>query len=113
MSKNKGNGMNEVIPSDTGVKIVSEDVQFIIKCYKILCKLGYIKTQYEFSEQFLNKNKYYYAMVLSEGRQPSIDSLHNLIHNLNDLHSQNAVSYIAQLYGQGQQLLTQRLLKFL
>lgn len=105
--------MDEIIPLDNGIKIISADVQFIMKCYKLLRKLGYIKTQYEFSEQFLHKNKYYYAMVLSEGRQPSIDALHNLIVNLNELHSQNAVSYISQLHEQGQQLLTQRLLKFL
>ena len=53
------------------------------------------------------------GMILSEGRQPSIDALHNLIHNLCELHSQNATTYIAQLHEQGQQLLTQRLLKFL
>ena len=59
------------------------------------------------------KNKYYLGMVLCEGRQPSIDALHNLIVNLNELHSQNAVTYIAQMHEQGQQILTQRLLKFL
>ena len=105
--------MDEIIPLENGVKIVSADVQFIMKCYKLLRKLGYIKSQYEFSEQFLNKNKYYLGMVLCEGRQPSIDALHNLIINLNELHSQNATTYIAQLHEQGQQLLTQRLLKFL
>ena len=94
-------------------QVISQDIQFITKCFKVLKKLSCVKSQYQFSEQFLNKNKYYYAMLLSEGRQPSIDALHNLIHNLNDLHSQNATTYIAQLHEQGQQLLTQRLLKFL
>ena len=36
------------------------DAKFLVKCFKYLKKLGYIKTQYEFSEQFLGKNKYYY-----------------------------------------------------
>ena len=105
--------MQQVIQSEDNAGIMPEDMQFVMKCYKILRKLGYIKSQYEFSQQFLNKNKYYYAMVLSEGRQPSIDSLHNLIHNLSDLHSQNATTYFAQLHEYGQRLLTQRLLKFL
>ena len=105
--------MEQVISQDDSNKIISPDIQFTMKCYKLLRKLGYIKSQYEFSEQCLNKNKYYYAMLLSEGRQPSIDALHNLIHNLNDLHTQNATTYIAQLHEQGQHILTNRLLKFL
>ena len=40
------------------------DAKFLIKCFKYLKKLGYIKTQYEFSEQFLGKNKYYFGMIL-------------------------------------------------
>ena len=94
-------------------QVISQDVQFITKCFKLLKKLSYVKSQYQFSEQYLNKNKYYMGMILSEGRQPSIDALHNLIHNLSNLHLQTATTYIAQLHEQGQQLLTQRLLKFL
>ena len=63
----------------------TEDAQFITKCYKYLKKLGYIDSQYQFSEQFLNKNKYYYGMILCEQRHPSIDSVHNLIRNIADL----------------------------
>jgi len=105
--------MEQTVPAKDDSTITTEDMAFVMKCYKLLRKLGYIKTQYEFSEQFLNKNKYYYAMVLSEGRQPSIDTLSNLVHNLNDLHSQNAITYLEQLHEQGQQLITKRLLKFL
>ena len=94
-------------------QVISQDIQFITKCFKLLRKLGFIKSQYQFSEQYLNKNKYYMGMILSEGRQPSIDALHNLIHNLCELHSQNATTYIAQLHEQGQRILTNRLLKFL
>ena len=39
------------------------DAKFLVKCFKYLKKLGYIKTQYEFSEQFLGKNKYYFGMI--------------------------------------------------
>ncbi|MBQ3695571.1 MAG: hypothetical protein II938_01185 [Alphaproteobacteria bacterium] len=94
-------------------QVISQDIQFITKCFKLLRKLNLVSSQYQFSEQYLNKNKYYMGMILSEGRQPSIDALHNLIHNLCELHSQTATTYIAQLHEQGQQLLTQRLLKFL
>ena len=63
--------MEQVISQDDSNKIISPDIQFTMKCYKLLRKLGYIKSQYEFSEQFLAKNNYYYAMLLSEGRQPT------------------------------------------
>lgn len=33
-----------------------EDTKYIIKCYKYLRKLGLVESQYQFSEQFLNKN---------------------------------------------------------
>ena len=92
----------------------TEDAQFITKCYKYLKKLGYVDSQYQFSEQFLNKNRYYYGMILCEQRHPSIDSVHNLIHNistLNDGFSKRL--YLDRLYEEGQSLITKRLLKFL
>lgn len=92
----------------------AEDTQFITKCYKFLRKLGYLKSQYAFSEQFLNKNKYYYGMILSEQRQPSIDSIHNLVRNISMLN--DGVSkrlYLDRLYEEGQSIITKRLLKYL
>ena len=46
------------------------DTDYLIKVFNHLKELGYINTQYEFSERFLNKNKYYYGMILSEHRHP-------------------------------------------
>ena len=92
----------------------TEDAQFITKCYKYLKKLGYIDSQYQFSEQFLNKNKYYYGMILCEQRHPSIDSVHNLIRNIADLN--DGISkrlYLDRLYEEGQSILTKRILKYL
>lgn len=92
----------------------TEDTQFITKCYKYLKKLGYVDSQYQFSEQFLNKNRYYYGMILCEQRHPSIDSVHNLIHNistLNDGFSKRL--YLDRLYEEGQSIITKRLLKYL
>ena len=90
-----------------------EDAQFIMKCYKYLKKLGYVDSQYQYSEQFLNKNRYYFGMVLCEQRHPSIDAVHNLIHNistLNDGFSKRL--YLDRLYEEGQSILTKRLLKY-
>ena len=92
---------------------IHEDMAFVVKCFKVLKRLGYARSQYTFSKEFLNKNKYYYAMVLSEGRQPSIDTLHNLICNIRTLTEQNANTYAERLCEEGQKIITQRLLKFL
>lgn len=92
----------------------TEDGQFITKCYKYLRKLGYLDSQYQFSEQFLNKNKYYYGMILSEGRQPSIDCVHNLIRKISDLNDGITKRlYLERLYEEGQAIITKRLLKYL
>ena len=92
----------------------TEDTQFITKCYKWLHKLNYVKSQYQFSEQFLNKNRYYYGMILCEQRQPSVDSIHNLVRNISMLN--DGVSkrlYLDRLYEEGQSIITKRLLKYL
>jgi len=47
--------MEQVISQDDSSNILSPDIQFTMKCYKLLRKLGYIKSQYDFSEQFLAK----------------------------------------------------------
>ena len=92
----------------------TEDAQFITKCYKYLRKLGYTDSQYQFSEQFLNKNKYYFGMILCEHRKPSIDCVHNLIRNISDLNDGVTKRlYLDRLYQEGQSILTKRLLKYL
>ncbi len=92
----------------------TEDAQFITKCYKYLKKLGYVDSQYQFSEQFLNKNKYYFGMILCEQRHPSIDSVHNLIHNISALNDNFGKQlYLDRLYEEGQSIITKRLLKYL
>ena len=92
----------------------TEDAQFMTKCYKYLRRLGYCQNQYQYSEQFLNKNKYYYAMILSEQRHPSVDSIHNLIHNISELNDGLTKHlYLDSLYEEGQSLITKRLLRYL
>ena len=89
------------------------DAKFITKCYKYLRKLGYVKSQYQFSEEFLNKNRYYFGMILCEERHPSIDSVHNLLHNISILNDGITKQlYLDRLYEEGQQIITKRLLKY-
>ena len=88
------------------------DTDYLIKVFNHLKDLGYINTQYEFSEQFLNKNKYYYGMILSEHRHPSIDALHSLIKSISELSETESNSKrLDDLYEEGHSLITKRLLK--
>ena len=105
--------MEEIVQQEEDLTSIAQDLAFVLKCYKLMRKLNYTHSQYEFSEEFLNKNRCYLGVLLSESRSPSIDALHNLVTNLGNLQSQNATTYIAQLHEQGQRILTNRLLKFL
>ena len=88
------------------------DTDYLVKVFKYLKELGYINSQYEFSEQFLNKNKYYYGMILSEHRHPSIDALHFLIKSISELSETETNSQrLDDLYEEGHSLITKRLLK--
>ena len=88
------------------------DTDYLIKVFNLLKDLGYINTQYEFSEQFLNKNKYYYGMILSERRHPSIDALHSLIKSISELsEAETNHQRLDALYEEGHTLITKRLLK--
>ena len=88
------------------------DTDYLIKVFNHLKELGYINTQYEFSEQFLNKNKYYYGMILSEHRHPSIDALHFLIKSISELsEAESNHQRLDALYEEGHSLITKRLLK--
>ena len=91
----------------------AEDTKYIVKCYKYLRKLGLVESQYQFSEQFLNKNKYYFGMVLCESRHPSLDALHNLLRNISGLNDGLAKSlYLDRLYEEGEKIITQRLFRY-
>ncbi len=88
------------------------DTDYLIKVFNHLKELGYIDTQYEFSEQFLNKNKYYYGMILFEHRHPSIDALHYLIKSISELsEAETNHQGLAALYEEGHSSITKRLLK--
>ncbi len=88
------------------------DTDYLIKVFNHLKDLGYINTQYEFSERFLNKNKYYYGMILSEHRHPSIDALHYLIKSISELSETECdTKRLDDLYEEGHSLITKRLLK--
>ena len=89
------------------------DNEYLIKVFNYLKNTGHVTSQYEFSERFLNKNKYYFGMILSEQRQPSIDALHFLIKSISELNDTPDNPFkIDNLYDEGKDLITKRLLKY-
>lgn len=100
---------------------ISEDTEFMKKCCLYLQKLGIVKSQHQFCTEFLNKSQHYLAMVICENRRPAIDTIHNLIKNLNELYSlyeeydnKEAINRsLRGLIDTGQGIITRRILKYL
>ena len=65
---------------------VNEDIAFIKHCCQYLQRLGLVKSQYQFCEQFLNKSQHYLAMLMCENRRPAPNTIYNLVQNLNQVY---------------------------
>lgn len=95
-----------------------EDAEFIRECCQYLQKLGIVKSQRQFSQQFLEKSQDYLGMLISERRQPPINILHRLVQNLIQIQpiyeeKYTISNYLDMLINRGNQLITQKLLKYL
>ena len=95
-----------------------EDAEFIRECCQYLQKLGIVKSQRQFSQQFLNKSQDYLGMLICERRQPPINILHRLVQNLIQIQpiyeeKYTISNYLDVLINRGNQLITKKLLKYL
>ena len=95
-----------------------EDAEFIRECCQYLQKLGIVKSQRQFSEQFLEKSQDYLGMLICERRQPPINILHRLVQNLIQIQpiyeeKYTISNYLDVLINKGNQLITKKLLKYL
>ena len=95
-----------------------EDAEFIRECCQYLQKLGIVKSQRQFSEQFLEKSQDYLGMLICERRQPPINILHRLVQNLIQIQpiyeeKYTISNYLDILINKGNQLITKKLLKYL
>ena len=95
-----------------------EDAEFIKECCQYLQKLGVVKSQRQFSQQFLEKSQDYLGMLICERRQPPINILHRLVQNLIQIQpiyeeKYTISNYLDMLINKGNQLITQKLLKYL
>lgn len=95
-----------------------EDAEFIRECCQYLQKLGIVKSQRQFSQQFLNKSQDYLGVIICEKRQPPINILHRLVQNLIQIQpiyedKYTISNYLDMLINKGNQIITQKLLKYL
>lgn len=95
-----------------------EDAEFIKECCQYLQKLGIVKSQRQFSQQFLNKSQDYLGMLICERRQPPINILHRLVQNLIQIQpiyedKYTISNYLDMLINKGNQIITRKLLKYL
>ena len=95
-----------------------EDAEFIRECCQYLQKLGIVKSQRQFSQQFLNKSQDYLGMLICERRQPPINILHRLVQNLIQIQpiyedKYTISNYLDILINRGNQIITKKLLKYL
>lgn len=95
-----------------------EDAEFIKECCQYLQKLGIVKSQRQFSQQFLSKSQDYLGVIICERRQPPINILHRLVQNLIQIQpiyedKYTISNYLDMLINRGNQIITQKLLKYL
>ncbi|MBR5154242.1 MAG: hypothetical protein IKW58_00780 [Alphaproteobacteria bacterium] len=86
LSKEKQDNNNEIRKARTEkyeIEALNEDTDYIKKSYQYLKKLGLVKSQHQFSTYYLNKSQHYMSMILCEGRRPAVNTLYNLLQNLN------------------------------
>ncbi len=99
---------------------VQEDIQFMKKSCLTLQKLGLIKSQYQFSQDFLRRTKHYLSMLLCENRLPSVDSVSCLVKKLMDVRANyenidgkgSINRHLDNIITEGQQLIAKRLLHY-
>ena len=92
-------------------------ITFLKDCYDFLKKdLGLLDNRYQFSEQFMNSNKFYMSKLVCEGRSPSLSCVSNILQNLHILKDlpdvdETIIDKIDELINEGQKLINQKLLK--
>lgn len=121
--KQKADNNNELRKSRTEkyeIEQMQEDVRFMKKSCMLLQKLGLIKSQYQFCDEYLKRTKHYLAMLLAENRHPSIDSISCLVKKLMDIRQQYDDCYdkgvinrhLDNIIAEGQQIITKRLIRY-
>lgn len=89
---------------------MNKSFNYVNKCQRMLKALKLIESNYQFSTQFLNKSKHYYALCQT-GREPSINSIYNLVNNITQLNETilNHNPLVEQLLNQGKSLINERI----
>ena len=92
---------------------MNKSFHYLNKCQRMLKMLKLIESNYQFSTQFLNKSKHYYALCQT-GREPSINSLYHLVNNINQLNETifNNNPLVDKLIDEGKQIIDDRIIQW-
>ena len=92
---------------------MTKSFHYVNKCQRMLKMLNLIESNYQFSTQFLNKSKHYYALCQT-GREPSINSIYNLVNNINQLNETifNNNPRVDKLIDEGKQIIDDRIIQW-
>lgn len=92
---------------------MNKSFHYLNKCQRMLKMLKLIESNYQFSTQFLNKSKHYYALCQT-GREPSINSIYNLVNNINQLNETifNNNPLVDKLIDEGKQIIDDRIIQW-
>ncbi len=99
------------------ITLPEKNIQFLKNCYDFVKNdLGLIDNRYQFSEQFLNSNKFYMSKLVCEVKSPSLSCISTIIQNLTILKDlpdvdETIIGKIDELINEGQELINQKLLR--
>lgn len=99
------------------IQKLCDEAVFMKECCEYLKQVGLIRSRHEFCRDFLKKTPNYLAIVICEGRKPTISTIHFLLQNLKEVcfafNDDKNKSKMLNLINRGQELINKRLAMYL
>lgn len=94
-----------------------DEAIYMQECCEYLKQVGLVRSRHEFCRDFLKKTPNYLAIVICEGRKPTIGTIHFLVKNLKEVcfafPEDKIKSEMSDLINRGQELINKRLAIYL
>lgn len=99
------------------IQKLCDEAVFMKECCEYLKQVGLVNSRHEFCRDFLKKTPNYLAIVICEGRRPTISTIHFLLQNLKEVcfafNDDKNKSKMLNLINRGQELINKRLAMYL
>ncbi len=92
---------------------MDESAKYVQDCFELLIELGIIDSQFQFSQQFLNRCKNYYGVMRAEKRRAPNDMLYHLNGKMQQLSECFHDVRLSELATTGQKILNDRFERFM